>query len=322
MIARLMRGLWLVVLVAAALAAWLSIHLLASRIGPWASGLLGFFVVFAAHPLIVALNFTLSRLYGDPVPAELRLSLWQVVKMVDAEIDASMRGLWFGTPFLPHRSAPRPALATPLQRLPILFVHGYLCNRAVWLSFMRDAAARGYVCEAVTLDNPFADIDTQLPAIDRAIGTLLDDARAAGIDATRVALVGHSMGGLVARAARARLAGSRIGPVITLGTPHHGTFTARFGTSPSVVQMRRGSPWLANIAFDANVEQTTTVFSYHDNIVYPQTTAALERTRQVAIGGVGHVALLYDRQVRRIVFETLGNDQAAIDGSVVPSPDS
>jgi triacylglycerol esterase/lipase EstA (alpha/beta hydrolase family) len=201
-----------------------------------------------------------------------------------------------------------------LQALPILFVHGYLCNRAVWLSFMRDAAARGYLCEAVTLPDPFAPIDTQLPAIDRAIDDLLASARASGLGASRVAIVAHSMGGLVTRSALAHLDASRIGPVITLGTPHHGTHTARFASIPSVVQMRRDSPWLAELAtHEPSIEDRsfTTVFSYHDDIVYPQTTGALAGTRQIAIGGCGHVALLYDRRVRTIVFECLATDAAA-----------
>jgi len=315
-IAGFMRGLWVALIATAMAAAWLSVHLLAPRIGPWAAGLLGFFVVFSAHPLLIALNFAMSRLRGDPVPADVRLSVWQAVQTVDAEIDASMRGVWFGTPFLPRRPAQRPAPGARLQRLPILFIHGYLCNRAVWLSFMRDAAARGYVCEAVTLPNPLAAIDTQLPVIDRAIDALLAEARGAGCPATRVALVGHSMGGLVARLALDRLDASRIGPVITLGTPHHGTWTARFGGSPSVVQMQRGSSWLATLPTPvADTEHPmTTVFSHHDNIVYPQRTGALDGTRQIAISGVGHVALLYDRQVRRIVFETLAAAQAASEG--------
>ena len=316
MIAGLMRFFWVLLACAAAAAAWLSIRLLGPTIGPWAAGLLGILVVAASHPLLIAANFAMSRWRGDAVPAELRLSAWRALLTYDAEIDASMRGVWFGTPFLPHRPAARPPPGTSLQPLPVLFVHGYLCNRAVWLSFMRDAARRGYLCEAVTLPNPLASIDAQLPIVDRAIDALLADAREAGIPATRVALVGHSMGGLVARAALVRLDGERIGPVITLGTPHHGTHTARFGGSPSVVQMQRDSPWLAALAQQesshGHASSVTTLFSYHDNIVYPQTTGALAWATQRAIGGVGHVALLYDRQVRSLVFEALEKPTAEL----------
>lgn len=302
-----MRGLWVVVLVAAALAAWAAIHLLGPRIGPWAAGLLGVFVVASVHPVLVTFNFVLSKIHGDPVPIALRLTAWQTVKMIDAEVDASLRGVWFGTPFLGHRPAARPSADAPGPAMPILFIHGYLCNRAVWLSFMREAAARGHRCEAITLDDPFADIDSHVPAVGRAIDALLGRAG----DARRVALVGHSMGGLVARAALA-VHGERIGPVVTLGTPHHGTWTARFGRSPSVMQMRRGSSWLAALDARSSAGHVTTVFSHHDNIVYPQTTAALAGARQVAVGGAGHVALLYDRQVRAIVFAAIVDGQAAM----------
>ena len=52
---------------------------------------------------------------------------------------------------------------------------------------------------------------------------------------TRFALVGHSMGGLVARAACAHADAAshgwlrRVGPVVCLGTPHHGAPLERFG---------------------------------------------------------------------------------------------
>jgi triacylglycerol esterase/lipase EstA (alpha/beta hydrolase family) len=310
MIAGLMRLLWVLIVCASAAAAWLSIRLLGPAIGSWSAGLLGIMIVAASHPLLIATNFALSRRHGDAVPDEFRLSAWQALLTYDAEIDASMRGVWFATPFLAHRPAARPPAGTVLQPLPILFIHGYLCNRAVWLSFMRDAAARGYLCEAVTLPDPLAAIDAQLRVVDHAIDALLAAAREAGIATTRVALVGHSMGGLVARAARVRLPGERIGPVITLGTPHHGTHAARFGRAPSVVQMRRDSQWLAALAEEETsrdeVPPMTTLFSYHDDIVYPQTTGALAGATQRAISGVGHVALLYDKRVRALVFEALG----------------
>ena len=317
MVARLLKLLWIALLLAAAGAAWTSIHFLGSRVGPWAAGLLAVFVVAALHPAAIAAQFIGSRVAGDAVPESFRLSWWQAVKTYDAEIDASMRGLWFATPFLAHRVAAKPSPDIALRALPILFIHGYLCNRAVWLSFIEDAAARGYLCEAVTLPNPFAPIETQLPTIDRAIDDLLATARAAGLDASRVAIVAHSMGGLVARSAIAHLDASRIGPVVTLGTPHHGTLTARFGSIPSIVQMRPGSPWLAELATHESVTKDrsfTSIFSYHDDIVYPQTTGALEGTRQFAIGGCGHVALLYDKRVRIIVFDSLAPIQAASEG--------
>ncbi len=315
MIATILRVFWIVTIVAAIAAAWLSIRLFGEDIGPWAAGLAGATLVFAIHPVLVAFNFVMSRMAGDRVPAGLRLSPWQAIKACDAEIDASMRGFWFATPFLLHRPAPTPAAAT-VKRFPILFIHGYFCNRAIWLSFMRDAAARGCLCEALTLPRPFAPIESNASSVDAAIDDLLARARHAGdAPADRIVIVAHSMGGLVARAALQRIDASRVAHVITLGTPHHGAFTARYWDISNVVQMRRNSPWL--VALEAEeLEQTqpnrglprsawTTLFSYHDNMVFPQETALLEGAHTIAIGGVGHVALVYDKRVRRMVFDRL-----------------
>ncbi|MEO8936566.1 MAG: alpha/beta fold hydrolase [Burkholderiaceae bacterium] len=317
MTANLLRSLWVLVVCATVGAAWLAIHLFGTHIGPWAAALIGVLVVGALHPAVIAGNFLMARIAGDPVPKALRLSLWQAIRTYDAEIDASMRGMWFATPFLPHRSAARPAPGAVLRPLPILFIHGYLCNRAIWLSFMRDAAAHGYVCEAVTLPNPLAAIDSQTDVVVRAIDELLATAAAAGLPATRVAIVAHSMGGLVARSTMRSIGTARIAHVVTLGTPHHGTRTARLGRAPSVVQMRRNSAWLAALAQTETTPATfTTLFSYHDDIVYPQQTAVLEGAHRIAIGGCGHVALVYDRRVREHVFERL----ATIESQRVATP--
>ncbi len=312
MIARIVRRFWLVVLAAALGAAWLSVHLVGARIGVLAAALLGVFAIACLHPLVIAVNFTLSRVFGDPVPTPLRLSLWQALATYDAEIDASMRGLWFATPFLDRRRARRPVDGVVSRPMPILFVHGYFCNRAVWLSFMRDAAARGYLCEAMTIADPFASIDRHAGEVDRAIDALLAEARASGLSGERVVVVAHSMGGLVARAARPAIGAARGAHGLTLGTPPHGTFTARFGSYASVVQMRRRSAWLADLEARerSNAEALprhdyTTLHSVHDQIVYPQRTGQLEGTQGIVVGGCGHVALLYDRRVRSVVFERL-----------------
>ncbi len=75
--------------------------------------------------------------------------------------------------------------------------------------------------------------------------------------------------------------------------------------------MRPGGAWLQ--ALDARERDGaglpraayTTIFGWHDDIVYPQSTGALDGAEAVAVGGVGHVSLLYDRRVRTIVFDRL-----------------
>ena len=306
MIARQIRWLWLATIVFAAGAAWMSVRCFSGLAGPWFAAVATIAAIAALHPVAIALCFAMSRVFGDPVPPEFRLSPWRAIKTWDAEIDASMRGFWFATPFLEHRPTPQPSPGAPARGFALLFLHGYFCNRAVWHSFMKDAASRGFRCEAVTLDEGHASIDSHAAVVGAAIERLV----AGG--AERVVLIGHSMGGLVARACLRIIDGSRVAHVFTLGSPHRGTHSARYaGGKPSLLQMRRDSPWLDELAAHEMDGRGlpraafTTIFSYHDDIVYPQATACLDGAERVAIGGCGHVSLLYDHRVRKIVFDRI-----------------
>jgi triacylglycerol lipase len=67
----------------------------------------------------------------------------------------------------------------------------------------------------------------------------------------RLAIVGFSMGGIVARYWIQRLGGSaRTDRLIALATPHHGTATARFLPLRGIRQLRRGSPFLEELNAD------------------------------------------------------------------------
>ena len=316
MIATLQRLAMAALFVGSAFAGWASAHLFGAALGTPAAILLGVFCVLALHPFFVASNFVVSRMRASPVPRDMRLSLWQAINTYDAELDASIRGFWFAHPFLSHRPAPDPM--APLRVLPVLFVHGYFCNRALWLPFMRAAAERGIVCEAVTLASPFCDIDEYADAIFAAIDALLARAANPGIASDQVVIVAHSMGGLAVRAAIRRHGAARIAHVITLGTPHAGTVHAHFGRSTNLRQMRPGSAWLAALdAFETTHETATgdasvlprarytAVFSVHDNIIAPQESARLAGAHNIALSGIGHVTLVYSQRVREIVFAEL-----------------
>jgi triacylglycerol esterase/lipase EstA (alpha/beta hydrolase family) len=296
MLARVVQIVWFVAMAATIALVWLAVAYLGPAVGPWLAGVTALLVIGLIHPALIAAHFVMSRMHGDPVPAEFGLSAWQALRMLDAEVDASMRGIWFATPFLSHRPTPQPA-ADATRSVGVLFVHGYFGNRANWLGFLDEAAARGYRCEAITLAGIARPIESHAGAIAAAIAAL--EARGA----TRVAIVAHSMGGLVVRAALRDIETRRVAHVITLGTPHGGTAAARFGRGANVVQMRVGGPWLAALALPD--VPFTTVFSHHDDVVYPQTNARLAGAACIPLGGIGHVSLLYDRRVRTVVFDVL-----------------
>jgi triacylglycerol esterase/lipase EstA (alpha/beta hydrolase family) len=110
-------------------------------------------------------------------------------------------------------------------------------------------------------------------------------------------LVAHSMGGLAVRAwLTTSGADSRVHRVITLGTPHHGTWLARFGRTTNARQMRIGSPWLISLAQRepaARYAKFTCCYSHCDNIVFPASTATLPGARNLHVPGTAHVHLAF-----------------------------
>jgi CheY-like chemotaxis protein len=72
--------------------------------------------------------------------------------------------------------------------------------------------------------------------------------------------------------------------------------------------MRRASGWLRELAASEDAGRralVTSIFSHHDNIVVPQTSSVLEGARNIALGGVGHVALGCNDRVLDIVMAEL-----------------
>ena len=167
----------------------------------------------------------------------------------------------------------------------------------------RRLARRGHAVAAIDLEPPFASIDAYAPQVRDAV-----EALRARTGATRVALVGHSMGGLAARAYLRACGDEAIACVVTLGTPHRGTVHAALGRARNVRQMRRDSEWLQRLAADEPLERRrlfTVVLSHQDNIVAPQAIQTLPDARTVRLHGLGHISLAYDAKVAGIVEAAL-----------------
>jgi len=89
---------------------------------------------------------------------------------------------------------PAPASARA-GRLPVLLVHGYVCNRAAGWALARALRRRGETVWAPTLEPVYGAIDTWVEPLAAAVDRLRT-----ATGAERVVLVTHSMGGLAARA--------------------------------------------------------------------------------------------------------------------------
>lgn len=185
--------------------------------------------------------------------------------------------------------------------MPVLLVHGYLCNRGVWWWLRRGLRRRGLGVATVTLEPPLGGLDGFAETLHARIEALCRETGAA-----RVALVGHSSGGLVCRAYAGRHGTARIGRLVTLGSPHHGSGLARLGLGRSAREMAPGSPWLVRLAAGPTVPPgMLTVWSATDDFVAPPESGRLAGAREIVLPAIGHLALLFSAQVRTILVEEL-----------------
>lgn len=180
----------------------------------------------------------------------------------------------------------------------VVLVHGFVCNRGLWNPWMHALRKRGVPFVAVNLEPPFGSIDRYAEGIEAAVSRL-----ESATGQTPV-LVGHSMGGLAIRAWLARFdAARRAHRVVTIGTPHRGTWLARFGHTANGRQMRKDSPWLAALARaesaagDMPYAAFTCFFGHCDNIVFPASTATLPGARNVHLPGTPHVHMAFHPDV-------------------------
>ncbi len=181
---------------------------------------------------------------------------------------------------------------------PILLVHGYFSNRGMWVRFRGRLTAAGLgPVYTITLEPVLGSIDDMMPALAQRIEDICRDTGKPG-----VILIAHSMGGLVSRAYMAAHGSTRVEKFITLGSPHHGTATASFGTGLCTQQMRIGSEWLRKLAETESSSAyrkppTLCLYTINDDIVYPPETAELPWAECVQGDGVGHVGLLFSKDV-------------------------
>jgi len=271
------------------------------RCGPAGGPLLAAAVFLGIPALLLALAYAISSRAASPRPPGIgRTTVAAVIGEWAAFVVAFAVVMPFPGLFMGSDAVGR----LPAGRRPVLLVHGYMCNRGFWWWMRRALRARGHAVATVTLETPFSDIETLADGLDRRIDALL-----AETGADRVALVTHSMGGLVARALMRRRGTDRIARFVTLGGPHHGTVIARLGHGRNGRQMEPGNPWLADLNRTETTEvPTLTIWSCGDEIVAPQATSRLAGAREAVLPALGHVAMVLSPRVRDLLLADLAGD--------------
>ncbi|MEF7615024.1 alpha/beta fold hydrolase [Aquincola sp. MAHUQ-54] len=296
MLARLQRAMVFTLLALAA--AWNAWWLPQER---WLLALAGSLLIALPHAPVLALEFLLlRRVHRDgEVPRASGRALFAAWRH---EVVADVVVFGWRQPFRSRAEADHlPADAQ--GRRAVLLVHGFICNRAAWNPWMRRLRAAGCPFVAVDLEPVFAPIESYVPIIEAAVQRLT---RATG---RRPLVVAHSMGGLAVRAwlagaapAPGGEAGAAMDPVdartagvVTIGSPHHGTWLARFGTTVNTRQMRLGGDWVEALRRRepaARYRRFTCWHSHCDNVVFPASTSRLPGADNRHVPGMAHLQML------------------------------
>lgn len=185
--------------------------------------------------------------------------------------------------------------STGLERQGVVFVHGFFCNRGFWNPWLQRLRGAGRAYAAVSLEPVFGSINDYVPIIDAAVR------RIHASTGRPVLLICHSMGGLAVRAwLRHEQADALVAHVITIGTPHQGTWLGRLSPTRNGRQMRLASRWLLELARDeppTRRKRFTCYYSNCDNIVFPAQSATLTGADNRFLPGVAHVAMAFDERV-------------------------
>ncbi|KIF68350.1 lipase [Streptomyces sp. AcH 505] len=226
-----------------------------------------------------------------------------------------------------RRDADLPADTTKLPtegraHPPVLMVHGFVDNRSVFVLLRRSLSRHGW--RHLEFIN-YSPLTCDIPTAAATLGERIEEI-CARTGHRRVDVIGHSLGGLIARYYVQRLDGDeRIRTLVTLGTPHEGTSVVPIASAhPIVRQMRPGSAVMKELRLPAPGCRTRFVsfWSDLDPLMTPVGTARIDHpdldTENVRVTGVGHLALPVHPAVAAGIRRVLGSERSAagVDGAV------
>jgi triacylglycerol esterase/lipase EstA (alpha/beta hydrolase family) len=157
---------------------------------------------------------------------------------------------------------------------PILLVHGMADNRSVFALLRRGLLRRGFGrVHSINYSPLTNDVRAAAEQLAEQVEALATET---GYE--RIHVVGHSMGGLIARYYVQRLGGdARVHTLVTLGTPHQGTRVAHLWPSQLCRQLRPGSDLMLELDQPAPHCRTRFVvyWSDLDQLMMPKSNASL-----------------------------------------------
>ncbi|MEJ5255228.1 MAG: alpha/beta fold hydrolase [Acidimicrobiales bacterium] len=236
----------------------------------------------------------------------------QAREVLSTVITAGMWPLGLGDPGL-EDVARVEALPTVVET-PVLLVHGYGANKSNWLFLRRYLEQAGFARVHALNYNP---LSADIPGLAERCAERAEQLRE-HFGVGRIHVVGHSLGGVIARYAVQVLGLQGVDVCITIASPHGGVRLARYGSplaalSPlaSGLQLRPDSTVMTMLRYSARRLPTRFVAYYSnlDMIVPARRAMILEPELQatnILVKDHGHLSIMLSRRLAQSVVDQLG----------------
>lgn len=207
-------------------------------------------------------------------------------------------------PFGPlAKRPPAPRREEGAPKPPLILIHGLYNDGSAWLWLSHKFTAEGHPVSVFLYATRNATPESAAEKLEAHIRQVED------IHGEQPLLIGHSLGGVIARCWLARDAGnaSRLKGLITLGTPHHGSKLAVLGPGMMAATLIPGSPTLRALEAAPRPDlPCLALASPVDGLVLPPAALAPpEGWRLRLLPPCGHFSMLYNPAVLRILLEEL-----------------
>ncbi|NIQ97443.1 MAG: alpha/beta fold hydrolase [Desulfuromonadales bacterium] len=186
---------------------------------------------------------------------------------------------------------------------PILLLHGLFHNRSCWSWLRLYLRLKRHTAVYSMNLAPWRDIESLTEEVAKKVDEIRHN-----LGEEKVALVGHSMGGLIARNyLQIRGGAGKVSHLVMLGTPNDGSKLAPFALTPLGKLLVPGSEFLQRLATAALPADTlvTSIYSRLDNMVIPFASCRIEGGNNIEFKSMGHASQLYHPRVAAAVLAAL-----------------
>ncbi len=183
----------------------------------------------------------------------------------------------------------------------VLFIHGYLHHQLAWLWFIhkfKKQTGNKFKLFSINISSTFASMATSSKLIKNKIIDIKNQT-----NFSKLVLIGHSMGGILASYYCEYLAKpNEVDMIIAIGSPFKGTYLANFGIGQSAEEMLPNSNFLKELM--SRIKQSTvsyfSIASKIDNCIPLQSALLyenMEANNNFILKDHGHLRLLISPQV-------------------------